>query len=90
MTAPYTPETLADRWQCSARHIRNMVKDGRLPGFRLGGKLLRIGAGVVEEMECGDSDDIGDSGQQSAGPDPAESVLRLDRIERRQSEPSTA
>ncbi len=92
MTAPFTPETLADRWQCSARHIRNMVKDGRLPGFRLGGKLMRIRAGVVEEFErCKntDSDATEDNGQQSAGPGPAEGVLRLARIERRQSEPST-
>ncbi len=93
MTAPFTPETLADRWQCSARHIRNMVKDGRLRGFRVGGKLLRIGAGVVEEFErCqnGDLDDTEDNGQQFEEPGQAESELRLARIERRQIEPSTA
>ena len=49
----YIPETLADRWQCSPRHIRNMIRDGRLPSFRLGGKLLRIRARDVEEFENG-------------------------------------
>ncbi len=90
---PYTPETLADRWQCSPRHVRNMIRDGRLLGFRLGGKLLRIRAGDVEEFEqCQDTDldDTGDNGQQSAEQEQAESVVRLARIERRQTEPSTA
>ncbi len=90
---PFTPETLAERWQCSPRHIRNMIRNGRLRGFRLGGKLLRIRARVVEEFETcqnTDLDDTEDSGQQSAEPDPAESVVRLARIERRQSEQSTA
>jgi hypothetical protein len=25
----YTPETLADRWQCSARHVRNLISRGK-------------------------------------------------------------
>ncbi len=93
MTAPYTPETLADRWQCSPRHIRNMIRDGRLRGFRVGGKLIRIRARVVEEFEqCQDTDldDTEDNGQQSPEQEQAESVVRLARIERRQREPSTA
>ena len=31
MTAPYTPETLAERWQCSAETVRAMCRSGRLP-----------------------------------------------------------
>ncbi len=90
---PFTPETLAVRWQCSPRHIRNMIRDGRLPGFRLGGKLLRIRARDVEEHErCQNTDsaDIETSGQPSPEQEQAASELRLARIERRLNGPSTA
>lgn len=33
---PFTCDTLADRWGCSAETIRQMVVSGRLPGFRVG------------------------------------------------------
>ena len=90
---PFTPETLADRWQCSPRHIRNMIRDGRLPGFRLGGKLLRIRAGDVEEFEqCQntDSDDTEDNGPSSPEPDQAENVVRLEKIAEQLNGSSTA
>ena len=48
----YTPETLAERWHCSPRHVRNLTKRGELRFFKLGGKLLRIPADAVEEYEC--------------------------------------
>lgn len=48
---PYSPETLADRWGCSAEKIRTMYRNGELPGFRLG-KLIRIPAAEVERYEC--------------------------------------
>ncbi len=48
---PYTPETLADRWGCSAEKIRQMFHRGELSGFRLG-KLIRIPAIEVERYEC--------------------------------------
>ncbi|WP_119840305.1 helix-turn-helix domain-containing protein [Pseudooceanicola algae] len=53
MTAqrPYTPDTLADRWQCSAETIRQMCHRGQLHHFRTG-RMLRIPAQVVEEYEC--------------------------------------
>lgn len=47
---PYTPETLADRWACSTETIRQLVKSGRLPGFRVG-RMFRIPAAAVEEYE---------------------------------------
>src|SRR5262245_6388403 len=47
----YTPAELAREWQCSERHIRNLVTKGQLRAFRLGGKLLRIPVEAVEEME---------------------------------------
>lgn len=37
-----TPAMLADEWMCSERHIRNLVAEGKLPHFKLGGKLFRI------------------------------------------------
>ena len=58
----YTPAMLAERWECSERHIRNMVETGELPAFRLGGKLLRIRGADVERFEC----------QTGASPDFAE------------------
>src|SRR2546423_13533497 len=51
VTRAYTPAALALRWQCSERHVRNLVAKGKLRAFRLGGKLLRIPVEAVEEME---------------------------------------
>ena len=48
---PYSPETLADRWACSAEKVRLMYRAGELAGFRLG-KLIRIPAAEVERYEC--------------------------------------
>lgn len=36
---PYSPETLAERWGCSAEKVRLMYRNGELAGFRLG-KLI--------------------------------------------------
>jgi len=49
-TRIYTPSTLAIRWQCSERHIRNLISHGDLKSFKLG-KLLRITKQAVEEYE---------------------------------------
>jgi len=53
MTAPkpFSPETLAERWDCSAETVRRMYHHGELVGFRLG-KLIRIPANEVERYEC--------------------------------------
>ena len=48
---PYSPQTLADRWGCSAEKIRRMYRDGELAGFELG-KLIRIPAAEVARYEC--------------------------------------
>ncbi len=88
---PYTPESLADRWQCHPSTIRKMIGRGELPYFRVSGTLLRIPARVVREIEqCGDLDDTETSGPLLAEPDQAESVVRLARIERTPSGSSTA
>src|SRR5262245_55231983 len=52
MTRALTPRQVADRWQCSERHVYNMIPAGALPSFRLGGKLLRIRGEDVEAFEC--------------------------------------
>ncbi|WP_425331062.1 helix-turn-helix domain-containing protein [Phaeobacter italicus] len=49
-STPFTPETLGHRWDVSATTIRNMCNQGELKHFRLG-RLYRIPATVVEEME---------------------------------------
>lgn len=38
---PFTPETLAEHWSCSAQHVRDLVRAGKLPAFRVG-RLIRI------------------------------------------------
>lgn len=53
-----TPRDLAARWQCSERHVRNLIASGELPAFRLGGKLLRI---RMEDVEAFERQSAGDS-----------------------------
>jgi len=50
-TKPFSPETLAERWGCSAQKVRTMYHDGEIAGFKLG-KLIRIPATEVERYEC--------------------------------------
>src|SRR3974390_3882073 len=49
---PYTPKTLAAEWQCSERHIRNLINSGKRAAFRLGDRLLKIPAAAVEQYLC--------------------------------------
>jgi excisionase family DNA binding protein len=48
---PFSPETLAERWGCSAEKVRQMFHRGEVAGFRLG-KLIRIPAHEVERFEA--------------------------------------
>ncbi|QAZ46805.1 hypothetical protein C1M53_31630 [Mesorhizobium sp. Pch-S] len=61
----YTPAALAERWECSERHVRNMIETGEIQAFRLGEKLLRIRAEVVEAFEW-QSGELPDSVENSA------------------------
>ena len=45
------PKDVAKRWGCSDRTVRNMIRDGRLPGIRIGEKLLRVRLKDVEDYE---------------------------------------
>jgi excisionase family DNA binding protein len=47
----FTPKTLAERWHCSDRHVRNLINKGELPAFRLG-KLVRILVDDVQKFEA--------------------------------------
>jgi excisionase family DNA binding protein len=51
LKVPYTPESLAERWACSANHVRNLIASGDPPAFKLGGRLFRIPAAAVEKFE---------------------------------------
>lgn len=76
---PFSPQTLAKRWDCSPQKIRTMVDDGKLPYFRIGAKMIRIPAAEVEKFECdnlmrerkpkpeshGESESIGENTSQS-------------------------
>lgn len=47
---------LAERWDCSDQHIRNLIKRGDLPAFTAG-HILRVPMKVIEAIEsCGLSD----------------------------------
>ena len=37
----YTPGTLAERWGCSERHVRNLIAAEKVPSFKMG-TLIRI------------------------------------------------
>lgn len=80
MTAkPYSPETLGERWGCSAEKIRLMYHGGELAGFRLG-KLIRIAAAEVERYEC---QNIPSPSTEENGPSPGESLDDSTRYESR-------
>lgn len=47
---PFSPSSLAERWQCSEQHVRNLISSGRLSGFRFG-KMYRVSADEVDRYE---------------------------------------
>ncbi|TRD03833.1 helix-turn-helix domain-containing protein [Mesorhizobium sp. WSM4303] len=81
----FTPAMLAQRWECSEGHVRNMIAAGTLPAFRLGGKLLRIRASDVEDYECRSGGSQG-STENTASPGTRETsadVIDLGQMTRR-------
>ena len=48
---PFTPETLAERWDCSPEHVRTLCKQGRLRSFKIGRGMYRIPIDAVAEFE---------------------------------------
>lgn len=67
---PFTPKELAKRWQCSEKHVRNLVLRGALESFRIG-KMIRVTPEAVEDYECGSKSseaNIAPSGPKTARP----------------------
>ncbi|OWJ73311.1 hypothetical protein CDV50_03255 [Haematobacter massiliensis] len=88
---PYTPDTLAERWGCSGEKVRQLVKSGQLPGFRIG-RMIRIPVSAVEEYErCGNTvSDASMAGSSSRGMTTASDdafVLRQRRVGRPNQRP---
>ena len=48
---PFTPETLAERWDVSADQVRKLCRAGTLKHFRLGKSIFRIPAAAVCDYE---------------------------------------
>lgn len=63
---PYTPERLAERWDCSPAHVRRLCKRGDLPHFRIG-KEYRIPLQAIEEIETCDGRLSGSSSTEESG-----------------------
>jgi excisionase family DNA binding protein len=59
------PRQLAERWNCSARHVRRLCASGELRAMRLGQEAWRISLGAVAEYEYAHST------PEVGGPDPA-------------------
>lgn len=89
MTKPYSPQTLADRWGCSAEKVRLMYRAGEIVGFQLG-KLIRIPADEVERFECQNtpSPGTGESSQSHGASEDVREESRLARLTSCRPKPS--
>ncbi|WP_394042987.1 helix-turn-helix domain-containing protein [Roseixanthobacter liquoris] len=67
---PMRPQQVAARWGCSEKHVRNLITDGALGHFRLGGRLLRIRASAVEEYERCQTRNTRSDGSTAGGSSP--------------------
>ncbi|WP_422073983.1 excisionase family DNA-binding protein [Tranquillimonas rosea] len=69
---PYTPDTLAAYWGCSAETVRQLYKSGSLRGFRVG-RMIRIPKDAVEDYEQCQMSALEDceAGIASTGPTPS-------------------
>lgn len=70
-----TPSMLAEEWACSERHVRNLIANGTLPYFKLGGKLVRIRREDVEAFETGSAN----TDHEDPDPPKRQRAKRLDR-----------
>lgn len=48
--AYYTAKQIAERWQCSTKHVRRAIESGALPAYKLGG-ILRVGVDDLYRYE---------------------------------------
>lgn len=42
--------TLADRWECSEKHVRRLISQGKLTGYRVGKRLLGVDMAEAERL----------------------------------------
>ncbi len=63
---PYSPDDLAERWNVTGKHIRDLCHKGTLSFFKVG-KLYRIPASVVEAYEQGGEWTTGSKSTQDIG-----------------------
>lgn len=47
---PYSSQELATRWNVSSQHVRDLIRVGAIPHFRVG-RLIRIPARAISEYE---------------------------------------
>jgi len=46
------PEEVAERWDCSPRFVYRLLHEGKLPAFRLSGRLFRVPLEALEAFEA--------------------------------------
>lgn len=51
MHKPWTPDMIAKRWGCSGETVRQMIRDQKLPCFRVG-RMMRVTHAALEDYEC--------------------------------------
>jgi hypothetical protein len=73
--APFTPETLAVRWDCSPEVVRRLCRSGRLPCFTVGKGMYRIRQADVAEYE-GRSSGLSEADNVLSGAKAAKSIVR--------------
>ena len=50
-----TTSELAERWGCSTFHIYKLTRQGTIPHFKLGTKIIRFRLEDIEKYECQNS-----------------------------------
>ena len=73
---PFTPAALAERWDCSEKHVRSLIRKGALSAFQVG-SLWRIPYSEVERYECSGSN----SNSTEAGSTPIGAMAATQRDE---------
>ena len=68
------PRDVAERWGCSEKHVRNLIRKGALPCFRAGGKLVRLWERDVEAFECRTTQSAGSEDGSASSTGETESV----------------
>ena len=46
-----TPKQLAHRWGCSVFHIYKLVRENKIPHFKIGNRIIRFRTEAIDEYE---------------------------------------